>query len=129
MKQLKVILVLIAFSLLYAGKSYCQAYCNGGARSGACYANGTDLFAGDIWLMTCPTGNFQYYMEAVGSNSSYGEVNLWGDITSKYVMSSGTTYVYDQGTVSNLDPNNSYWVEVIARTSGTALASVSVTTW
>lgn len=122
---------MILFCSLYASLAHAQASCSGGLNSASCYANGTNQYANGLYIINCPTGNFRYTVESeCWSGSGFSEAGIWGDITSVYAES----YPYapvdrEEGTVSNLDPNNPYTVEMFVWTQGYGFAAVNVYGW
>jgi hypothetical protein len=122
---------MLVFGSLYASSAYSQASCSGGLNSGSCYANGTDLYASNIYIINCPTGNFRYTLESSCYQGGYlGEAGIWGDIISAYAESNpGQPTDREEGTVSNLNPGNPYTVEMFAWTQGLAYAYASVYGW
>jgi len=76
----------------------------------------------DEWAMTCPTGNAYLYAEV---NSA--EANIWGDFPQLYVSSSGSAS--DHESLSGLDPNQIYYVDVTIYTPDAGYGYLSVTTW
>ena len=134
MKQLSLVLGMLIFYSLFSTVAYSQS-CTGNTRSASCYVNGVEQHVSGAWQVNCPTGNFRYNLSAECSSSAYySEAALWGDITSAYVNATAQNQsVYDYGSVSGLDPNFSYWVELLVMTSGpgwsSAYASADIYTW
>lgn len=136
MKKLLIVLVVILLSSLYASKTYSQyAFCQNSARHASCRAVGQAQLANGVWYLTCPTGALRYNMYAECSTGDYiAEVVMMTQVYSNAISAnSQTTYVSDQGSFSNLNPNNSYAVDLHTRTDGPAgsiaTAYVSVDTW
>lgn len=135
MKQLSLVLSILFLCSLFSFTAYSQSSCTGNTRSASCYAYGVNQNVSGAWQVTCPTGNFRYNMDANCSTGAYySDAEVWGDITSAYINADAQNpYLHDEGTISGLDPNLNYWVELLTMTSGPSWAytdaSVSVYTW
>jgi hypothetical protein len=135
MKQLQLAVSIFLFCSLFSFTAFSQASCTGNARSASCYAYGVNQSVSGAWQVTCPTGNFRYNMNSECATTAYSsEAALWGDITFAYINATPqNTVAHDDGAISGLDPNLSYWVELLTMTSGPSTsyteASVDVYTW
>jgi hypothetical protein len=125
MKKLKpVSLIVVIFCVLSSYKSYSQASCSGNSSHGSCYMNVTSpgALVNDEWAMTCPTGNAFLYAEVNGA-----EANIAGDFPQLFVADPGTAS--GSSSLTGLDPNIVYYVDVTVYASGTGYARLSVDTW
>lgn len=136
MKQIKLLLGIILICTLGSYTSYAQG-CSATSRYGSCYASTSDgsFNESGAWLMTCPTGNAYYYVETYSSYNQYGtwgtaEAELWGDFPSIQCSAyQGQSHGFASNTLSGLNPNQTYNIDVTMYGNGPSSAYISCTTW